>query len=331
MRRFRHFAAAVTRRIVILTLALLVFAASAGRSPAANGTWSSSAPFSSWAISNDWVSGIVPGATSGTTNTDTATFNTTSSLTSIIADPNRNLENITFDATAAAYTINSGSLVLTSGGTIQIAATFSGSNITETVNTPLTLQGNYTFANNATNTGDVLTFGGAITSGVAGTQTLTVSGSDAVTINGAIGGGTGTIGLTKNGSDTLTLGGSADNTGLAVTVNTGTVVLAKSSSASVHAVGSGGLLINGGAVQLSGSGGDQISDSATVTIQNSGAFTLAGLNEAIGGLSGTSSTAIVQNASATPAALTINSPNGFTNGFNGILRDGAGGRSAVAR
>ena len=89
---------------------------------AANGTWNSSAQFSSWTIGQDWVSAIVPGATSGTTtNTDTATFNTTSSSTLVLADSNRNLENIMFDATAAAYTINGGPLVLTSGGTIQIA------------------------------------------------------------------------------------------------------------------------------------------------------------------------------------------------------------------
>ena len=292
---------------------------------AANGTWSSSASSPQWFLTNEWVSGIVPGATSGTTNTDTATFNTTSTNTTPFVDSNRNLENITFDTSAAAYTFNNGPLVLTSGGTIQIASTFSGSNITETFNTPLTLEGNYTFNNNATNTGDFLTFAGGITSGVTGTQTLTVSGNDAVNINGAIGGGTGTIGLTKNGNNALTLGGSGDNTGLAVTVNSGTVLLGKSSSASVHSVGSGGLLINGGAVQLSGSGGDQISDSATVTIKNSGTFTLAGMNETIGGLSGISFTAIVQNAAASPAALTINSPNGSTNNFSGTLQDGAGG------
>jgi fibronectin-binding autotransporter adhesin len=306
-------------------LALLCGFCAARSTTAANGTWSSSASSPQWFLTNEWVSGIVPGATSGTTNTDTATFNTTSTNTTPFVDPNRNLENITFDTSAAAYTFNSGPLVLTSGGTIQIAATFSGSNITETFNTPLTLEGNYTFANNATNTGDVLTFAGAIASGVAGAQTLTVTGSDAVNINGAIGGGVGTIGLIKTGNDTLTLGGTTDNTGLPVTVNSGTVLLAKSSSASVHAVGSGGLVINGGTVQLSGSGGDQISDSATVTIANSGAFTLAGQNETIGGLSGTSFTAIVQNAAASPAALTINSPNGFTNSFSGVLRDGAGG------
>ena len=290
---------------------------------AANGTWNSSAQFSNWNIAQDWVSGTVPGTTSGTTNTDTATFNTTSTSTSVFADSNRNLEFITFDATAAAYTINSGPLVLTAGGTIQIASTFTGSNITETFNTPLTLEGNYIFANNATNAGDVLTFAGGITNGIAGTQTLTVSGSDAVNINGAIAGGTGTIALAKNGNNTLTLGGSGDNTGLAVTVSSGTVLLAKSSSASVHSIG-GPLLISAGTVQLSGTGGDQISDSATVSVNNGGVFTLAGPSETIGDLTDFTPGGIVQNAAANAAALTINSPNGTSNGYSGILRDGAG-------
>ena len=305
-------------------LALLCSLGAARVASAANGAWNSSAQFSSWTIGQDWVSAIVPGATSGTTtNTDTATFNTTSSSTSVLADSNRNLENITFDATAAAYTINGGPLVLTSGGTIQLTSTFSGSNITETFNTPLTLEGNYTFANNATNAGDVLTFAGAISSGVAGTQTLTVSGNDAVNINGAIGGGTSTIALAKNGNNTLTLGGSGDNTGLAVTVSSGTVLLGKSSSASVHAIGSV-LLIGAGTVQLSGTGGDQISDSATVSVNNGGVFTLAGLSETIGDLTDFTPGGIVQNAAASAAALTINSPNGSSNSFSGILRDGAG-------
>ncbi len=326
MHKSHRLAAGCPRRVLLCSIifCFVMGCALAGSNAAlaATGTWSSSAPFSQWILTNDWVSGIIPGATSGTTNTDTATFNTTSSSTSPFVDSNRNLENVTFDTAAAAYTFNSGPFVLTSGGTIQLASTFSGSNITETFNTPLTLEGNYTLANNATNAGDALTFAGAISSGVAGTQTLTVSGNDAVNINGAIAGGTGTITLAKNGNNTLTLGGSTDNTGLFVTVNSGTVLLAKTSSASVHAVGSGGLLVDGN-VQLSGTGGDQISDSATVTVQGSGVFTLAGLNETIGAVSGFSSSAVVQNAAAANAALTLNSPS--FNVFEGILRDGAGG------
>jgi len=57
----------------------------------------------------------------------------------------------------------------------------------------------------------------------------------------------------KVSSNKLTLAGSTNNgTGAQVIVNAGTLVLAKSSSASVHAVGSGQLSINAATVQLAG-------------------------------------------------------------------------------
>src|SRR4029077_19155602 len=63
-----------------ISLVLLCSFGAARWASAANGTWGSSAPFSGWAFPNDWVSGIVPGTTTAgsTTNTDTATFNSTS-------------------------------------------------------------------------------------------------------------------------------------------------------------------------------------------------------------------------------------------------------------
>ena len=85
--------------------------------------------------------------------------------------------------------------------------------------------------------------------------------------------------LTKIGTDTLTLSGSTDNVSLAVTVNSGTVILAKASASGVHAIGGGpGLVINGGTAQLGGTGGDQIYDFAPVTI-TSGTFDTNDLSE----------------------------------------------------
>ena len=80
--------------------------------------------------------------------------------------------------------------------------------------------------------------------------------------------------LTKIGNNTLTLSGSTDNNNLGVTVNSGTVILAKASGGAptnVHAVGSSGLIVNGGIAQLAGTGGDQIIDGAAVTV-TSGTF-----------------------------------------------------------
>jgi fibronectin-binding autotransporter adhesin len=369
------------------------------------GTWSSTATTGAWQTSANWVSGIVPGATSGTTNIDLAEFNSSSSTTTIVNDAGRNLESIEFDTSAAAYTIGTtggNSLVLTANGEIFIASTFSGSHVPESINAPLTLEGSYTFADNDPTHTDLLGLGGAITSGTAGTQTLKVAGNADTQINGAIGGGTGTIALQMNGTSTgrlflggnntftggvtissgtivldnpnalgstaasvavasgatldlgqqfvnaappltiqgtgvgglgalvtssfasysgainsnvsnsfsvggigpitlsggfnniggnstltyvgssvLTFSGTANNSILSLTVNSGTVVLAKASSPTVHAVGNS-VVINGGLVQLAGTGGDQIADNSFVEVNGSSAtFDTNGQSETI--------------------------------------------------
>src|SRR6266567_199767 len=93
------------RRLIETSLVVLSILGSSGSAFAVSGTWNSTATSGAWQTPTNWVSSNVPGATSGTTNADTATFNSTSSATSIVPDANRNLENITFDTSAAAYTI----------------------------------------------------------------------------------------------------------------------------------------------------------------------------------------------------------------------------------
>jgi fibronectin-binding autotransporter adhesin len=148
----------------------------------------------------------------------------------------------------------------------------------------------------------------------------TVGGTGDIPLSGAVTGNGHT--LTKVGNNTLTLSGSTDNSNLGVVVNAGTVVLAKSSAASVHAIGVNGLTINAGAVQLGGTGGDQINDGAAVEV-NGGTFSMNGRSETIAALDSIGSTGIVQNASATAAALTLNLAN--SNFYAGVLQDGAGG------
>jgi fibronectin-binding autotransporter adhesin len=395
-------------RLICFSSALaLALATATSPSLAGNGLWSSTATSGTWQITGNWVAGSVPGATSGTTNTDSATFNSTSSTTTIVPDLNRNLKNITFDTNAAAYTIGTtsgNSLLLSSGGGIVIGSTFSGSHLPETINAPLALEGNYTFTDNDPTHTDLLGFGGAISSGTAGTQTLTVNGSADTQIDGAIGGGTGTIALAMNGTSTgrlflggnntftggvtinsgtivlnngnalgsavptmnvasgatldlgqqfviagpaltiqgtgvngfgalvassttpaglsdainpnvdssfsvggfgpitlsggfnniggqttltyggssvLTLSGPANNANLSLIVNSGTVILAKTSSPTVHAVGGAIMAIFGGTVQLAGTGGDQIPDNSVVEVHAGAAFETNGRTETI--------------------------------------------------
>ena len=83
--------------------------------------------------------------------------------------------------------------------------------------------------------------------------------------------------LTKIGNDTLTLGGSTDDSSLAVTVNSGTVILAKASTSGVHAIGGGpGLVVNGGTAQLGGTGSDRIVRFAPVTVTSGASMPMAG-------------------------------------------------------
>jgi fibronectin-binding autotransporter adhesin len=274
-------------------------------------TWYSGAGSGSWQTTSNWGSGtfnfVVPGATSGTTNTDTATFDTGSSTTSIVPDANRNLGNISFGNSAAAYTIGTTSgnaLLMTSGGTIQIASTFSGSNITERVNAPLILEGDYSFANNSTNAGVSLNFGGSVTSTLppATITHLAVSGAGSMTIGGSIGNGGGTVELIMSGTGTLTLSGNNTLTG--------------------------GVWIYSGNVIVTNSGAFNSTNPDYLTLIN-GTLTLNGHSVTLGGLSnrGYAGNPVIQNASATPATLTVVAPanEDFDGTDLGVLQDGPGG------
>ena len=86
--------------------------------------------------------------------------------------------------------------------------------------------------------------------------------------------------VNKTGAGTLTLDGSVNNSGLALNVQIGTTALAKTSSASVHAASS--VTVQSGAIaQLGGTGGDQIDNSATVSLLGTGKLDMNGRNETV--------------------------------------------------
>ena len=97
--------------------------------------------------------------------------------------------------------------------------------------------------------------------------------------------GYGMANLIKSGSNALTLSGLEGNVGLGLVVNDGTVILDKSSSSSIHAVNDN-ITLNGGTVQLSGSGGDQIADTASIIVSAASTFDTNGLDEGIGLIAG---------------------------------------------
>ena len=128
----------------------------------------------------------------------------------------------------------------------------------------------------------------------------------------------------KLGSGTLILDGTADNVFAGAIVDAGSLVLGKTSSSSVHALGATGdaLVVNaGGTVQLSGSGDDQIADVRDVLL-NGGTLDLNGRNEAINLLHG-SGGSVINSGGLTTNTLTVGSGNG-SGTYSGVLRDGAG-------
>ena len=167
-----------------------------------------------------------------------------------------------------------------------------------------------------------LTLAGATMGG----NTLTKTGAGALTLTGAAG-GTGSVKLNVS-NGTATLQGVADNAFLGTTITAGTMVLNKTSTASVHALG-GAIALNGGTLKLSGSGGDQIFNSAAFTI-GGGTFDLNGLSETTAAITTTSGTlassvggGVVSAASLSHSSGTLTINSGATFAGNATVSSGS--------
>jgi autotransporter-associated beta strand protein len=135
--------------------------------------------------------------------------------------------------------------------------------------------------------------------------------------------------VTKTGSGVWTTSGNADNGSTGIIVNQGTVNLNKTSNSGTHSVGGPGLVVNsGGLARITGTGGDQIYDGATVTLAAGGTFDLNGNSETFASLNGPGG--VVDNSAAgTTATLTLG--NG-TSTFSGTLQNsGAGATLALVK
>jgi autotransporter-associated beta strand protein len=208
-------------------------------------------------------------------------------------------------------------LTINSTGTVQLGGTGG-----DQIFTNATVNDNGTFDLNGLAEGFNSLIGFGTVASSAGNGTLSIgenSGStDAGTFSGTITSADSghAVTLVKTGNSAFTLAGATDNGYLGATVNSGTLVLAKTSSSSVHAIG-GPLLINsGGTVKLAGTGGDQIATGAPVTVN--GTLDLLGNNEGFETLLGTGT---VTNTSGSSATLTIgeNAQRGDSDTFNGAL------------
>jgi autotransporter-associated beta strand protein len=207
--------------------------------------WSATAANGAWETGANWVSGNAPGANTGTTSPDVATFKTNSTTLAILPDAGRNIMGITFDtAKCGAYTIgviNGEKLLLSTGGRILMTSTVATNEI---VNAPLEVQGDggtYTFTNASAK---ALTFGGLITGAATSgnTNALLLAGSGGGTISSNISDGahSGLLTLVKSGSSGWSLYGSNTFSG-GITFNTGSLMVGHNA-----ALGTGPVVINGG-------------------------------------------------------------------------------------
>jgi autotransporter-associated beta strand protein len=268
-------------------------------SVAADASWTGGTGTQLWSTGTNWNPTTAPGATSGTTNADTATFNTAVGTTTITIDTGRNLRNLTF-VTGAGSTFTIGSaganagetLLLTNGGTTAMNA---GNTATVTLNAPMVIEpttatgtASYTFTNNSTNNaGDLnpykMTINGNISGGATtGLITLNFTGStgnrsgdttgnlmNGIISNGLSGGlsvivtGNGQTGVWQftNGNSSYTGG---------TTVTSGTLIFNSIANAGQNSsIGAGSTLTLGSGTFVKYAGGAAATDR---TITGNGAF-----------------------------------------------------------
>ena len=191
--------------------------------------------------------------------------------------------------------------------TVALNAAFQPDNFSS-LSIPLNLAGAGPTGNGAliAPAGSPTTWAGPINAATGGTSFM-VGGTGNLTLSGPIGANGSTADVTKVSTNTLTIGGTLDNFSMGLTVNAGTVVLAKTSNATVHAIGGDGLVIEGGAVQLAGTGGDQIYDGAFVELVG-GSLDTNGLSETVEELdfqgSGINNTGALLNSAAGNSTFT---------------------------
>lgn len=252
-------------------------------------------------LGDSWVSGVAPGGTDNAIwdSTVSTPANATNTLGSAVTWNGIVVSN----PVAPVYISGSTTLTLSNGINLANATV----NLTVNCST-LDLGANQTWTVPA---GRVLTTGAA---GQAGSVSSPNNGNFVITLTGG---------------GVWTTSGNGDNGSTGITINGSTLNLGKTSSSGAHAVGGPGLTINnGGVARITGTGGDQIYNSATVTLSSGGTFDLYGSSETVGNLAGGGG--VVDNtAPGTSASLTLNNGNGT---FGGTLQNsGAGATLALVK
>jgi autotransporter-associated beta strand protein len=207
-----------------------------------SGSYWTGANSTNWADSGNW-SGTVPGAISGTLNSDTAIFSQNAPNSPLSIDAGRNVRNIIFDTVGVnSLTVGAAggqALLLSAGGVIQTTAPVVNPQI---VNAPLVLEGDYAFTSNAISSSATLSFGGGITpAATSGVTTLALNGANLGdnTISGVLAdNGLGQLAVTVNGKGSWILSAANTYSG-GTTVSGGTLTATAAGS-----IGSGSLIVS---------------------------------------------------------------------------------------
>lgn len=256
-------------------------------SHAANGTWNVDAA-GTWVNTGNWLDAVVPG-TSGTafTSTDIATFSTTLTANrTVTLDAHRNVKDILFsNGSGFGYTLSSGTLRLSNGGSIESASANGAHVDTIASAVVLTSAGTASFLSNATSSSSLLAITGPVSGGnvvrLAGTNT----GSNSVT--GTI---SGAMRIQKDDTGYWSVSNATSTGG--ITVNSGTLDFKASLNGRGNVSAAGGTLIastgtistanqsisvNGGRVEINGAFGLNVATSAFTltsgTFKTTGDFT----------------------------------------------------------
>jgi autotransporter-associated beta strand protein len=207
---------ALKKASMLLVAAAPVLSSLCEPASGASNTWSGGGS-GAWTDSNDWVSGIIPGSSTVVTSPDVALFNGAGGKTTITVDTARNIDGITFDtANAAAYSFNSGNLLLTNGGQVQMTASVVNP---EVINSNVVAEGNdgssITLTNNANSSSAILTVNGGISpsspSGAAGYTTVYLNGTNSGanllddTISNSLSGNSDDLTIAKVGTGSWTM------------------------------------------------------------------------------------------------------------------------------
>jgi autotransporter-associated beta strand protein len=296
-------------KVIYITFTLAaqsVDAASSSWNTNANGNWSNVG-------SPPWSAGS-PGATTGTTSTDIATFGTSLTTNRIVTvDSDRNIGGITFSNTSNfGYTLTGGNILLTNGGVIQ--TTNANGSHTDIISSAIQIQGDGGTASFLTNT----TTNTRLLSIADVTGVSTVGNTTALTLGGTVTGlnlMTGTIGdgsaggklsVTKSGTGTWRLQGNNTYTG-GTAIYGGTLSLN-----SAGALGSTGTIsFGGGTLQFSANNTTDYSARFSTAASQAFRFDTNGQTVALG-------TALVSTGGSLTksgtGALTLNAANTYDGG-----------------